>query len=64
MSLPQDAVRALKNMILVQERVTGLTEDVKALYTTCDDIKERLARIEGKFELLEHMGQAKKRLRE
>jgi hypothetical protein len=61
MSLAKDAIVALKNIILIQDKVVLLAEDVKALYTLCDDLKERVARLEGKFELLERLGAGRSR---
>jgi len=61
MSLARDAVTALKNIVLIHEKVVLLADDVKALYAVCDDLKERVARLEGKFELLERMGAGRSR---
>ena len=55
MSLAKDAVVALKNIVLIHEKVGLLADDLKTLYAVCDDLKERVARLEGKFELLERM---------
>jgi hypothetical protein len=41
---------------MVEERVTVLSEQVKTLATKCDEMSQRLARLEGKFELVERMG--------
>ena len=62
MSIAKDAVVALKNVLLIQDRVVQLAEDVKTLYGVCDDLRERLARLEGKFELLERMASSRRRL--
>jgi hypothetical protein len=56
MSLARDAVEALRNFVLIQERLRMLTELVRDLNDTCDDLRGRVARLEGKFELLERMG--------
>lgn len=59
MSFMKDAGLAFKNIILIHDKLAKLSDDVKVLFGTCDDLKERLARLEGKFELLEHLGAAR-----
>jgi hypothetical protein len=61
MSLIGDVTSALKNIVLIQDKVSKLSEDVKILFETTDNLKDRLARLEGKFELLERMGAARTR---
>ncbi len=56
MSWARDAIEALRKIILLEERIGLLTEHVKALAATYEDMNRRLARLEGKFELLERMG--------
>ena len=56
MTWTRDAVEALRKMLLVEERLVVLSDQVKSLAAVCEDMNRRLARIEGKFELLERMG--------
>ena len=62
MSIAKDALAALKNIIQIQDKVEQLAHDVQVLYGVCDDLKERMARLEGKFELLERMASSRRRL--
>jgi len=50
-----DALKSLKKIILIEEKVTTLAEDVKLLALRYQDISERLARVEGKFEAYERV---------
>ncbi len=61
MSLIGDVALALKNIVLIQDKVSRLSDDVKLLFEVADNMKDRLARLEGKFELLERMGSARSR---
>ena len=65
MSWVADALKALKKVILIEEKVTALASDVKQLVVRYQDLSERLARIEGKFEAYERVaaaGQRQKKL--
>jgi hypothetical protein len=53
-----DALKALKKIILIEVKITGLAEDVKDLAVRYRDLSERLARIEGKFEAYERVATA------
>jgi hypothetical protein len=55
MSWARDALLALKRIILLEERITSLTEQSKQLMDACTDMDRRLVRLEAKFELLERM---------
>ena len=55
MSWPRDAYAGLKRIMLLEERITSLTEQSKELLDTCKDLDRRLLRLEAKFELLERM---------
>jgi len=55
MSWTGDALKALKKIIIIEEKVTTLAEDVKSLALRFQEISERLARIEGKFEAYERI---------
>lgn len=52
---------ALRKMVLLEDQVTRLNERVRDLSTQCDDMNQRLARLEGKFELLESIGSVARR---
>jgi hypothetical protein len=47
---------ALRKVMLIEDQVAGLNERVRALTERCEDINQRLAKLEGKFELLESIG--------
>ena len=61
MSWPRDAFEALRQIILIEHRVDGLTDTVKQLALTCQDLDRRLIRLEAKFELLERMAAPSRR---
>jgi ubiquinone biosynthesis protein UbiJ len=61
MSWASDAVDAVRKLVVVEERVTVLSEQVKALAHHCEDLRQRVAHLEGKFELLEHLGNSRRR---
>ena len=65
MSWAGDALRTLKKIILIEEKVTTLAEDVKTLALRYQELSERVARIEGKFEAYERVATAppRKKLR-
>jgi predicted nucleic acid-binding Zn-ribbon protein len=53
MSLVEDIYSAFKKIVSVEDRLVRLTDDLKRLQMDVADHGERLARLEGKFELLE-----------
>ncbi len=55
MNWARDALAALKKIILLEERITSLTNQSKQLMDACTDLDRRLLRVEAKFELLERM---------
>lgn len=61
MSWARDAVIALRKIILIEDRIVQLTDQIKRLAAHYDDLDRRLARLEGKFELLERLGGARRR---
>lgn len=61
MSWARDAFDSLKRIILLEERISGLTEHAKQLMDTCKDLDRRLVRLEAKFELLERMSSPRRR---
>jgi hypothetical protein len=54
-SWPRHAFEALRQIVLIEHRVNGLTDSVKQLALTCQDLDRRLTRVEAKFELIERM---------
>ena len=64
MSWPREAFEALRQIVLIDERISNLTHQVKELAQTCKDLETRLNRIEAKFELLERMAAPAPRRRE
>lgn len=61
MSWARDAFDSLKRIILLEERISGLTEQAKQLMDTCKDLDRRLVRLEAKFELFEQMSSPRRR---
>lgn len=55
MSWALESLAAIKRIILLEDRITSLTEQSKHLMDTCQDLDRRLIRLEAKFELLERM---------
>lgn len=63
MSWVRDLTEGLQRVILIEARLTELADKYDQLAKAYNDINQRLARLEGKFELLERMG-GRRRLRE
>jgi hypothetical protein len=61
MSWARDAFDSLKRIILLEERISGLTEQAKQLMDTRKDLDRRLVRLEAKFELLEQISSPRHR---
>ena len=61
MSLVQDILAGLKRIIMIEDRIMQLAEDAKRLQLDVASHGERLARLEGKFELLESTIPARRR---
>ena len=59
MTWVRDVVHVLRRIVLVEERISMVAERVAALANAYDDVNRRLARLEGKSELLERMGAAR-----
>jgi hypothetical protein len=54
-SWPRDVFDALRQIVLIERRVEDMSDTVKQLALTCQDMDRRLTRMEAKFELLERM---------
>lgn len=61
MSWTRDAVTAIRSILLIEDRIVGVSEQVKELMEVCKDLDRRLIRIEAKFELLERMATPSRR---
>jgi hypothetical protein len=61
MSLVQDILAGLARIVTVEDRIVRLADDVKRLQLDVVSHRERLARLEGKFELLEATAPARRR---
>ena len=61
MSWPRDAFEALRQIVLIEDRIKSMTETVKELAVSCQDMDRRLIRLEAKFELLERMASPSRR---
>ena len=60
-SVAKDIYEGLKKIITVEDRIAQLTESVKHAHGVLQNHAERLARLEGKFELLENSFSARRR---
>jgi hypothetical protein len=56
-----EAVAAIRKIVLIEERMNGLTDQVKKLAESFNELDRRLLRIEAKFELIETLGSARGR---
>lgn len=61
MSWSRDAFEALRQIILIENRINTLTDTVKELALACQEMDRRLIRLEAKFELLERMATPNRR---
>jgi len=52
MSVAVDLYTAFKKVITIEDRIVRLTDEVKRLHTNVSDHETRIARLEGKFELV------------
>jgi chromosome segregation ATPase len=53
-SVAKDIYESLKKIITVEDRIAQLAESMKRADMVMQNHAERIARLEGKFELLEH----------
>ena len=61
MSWPRDAFEALRQILLIENRINTMTGTVKELALSCQEMDRRLIRLEAKFELLERMATPSRR---
>jgi len=61
MSWLRDVGAALQKAMLMEERMNTMSERLTRLALLYDDLDRRLARLEGKFELLERIGAPRRR---
>jgi hypothetical protein len=65
LSAVKDIYDGLRRILTMEDRVTELAESVKLVHAKLENHAERLARLEGKFELLESsLSSRRKRLPE
>jgi hypothetical protein len=62
MSWPRDAFEALRQIVLIENRINTMTDTVKELALACQEMDRRLVRLEAKFELLERMAAPSRRV--
>jgi len=60
-SVAKDIYDGLKKIITIEDRISQLAESVKYTHGVLQNHAERLARLEGKFELLESTFSARRR---
>jgi len=61
MSLVQDLYAGLRKTVTIEDRIVRLADDVRRLQLDVSGQGERLARLEGKFELLEATAPTRRR---
>ena len=61
MSWPRDAFEALRQIVLIENRINTMTDAVKELALTRQEMGRRLICLEAKFELLERMATPSRR---
>ena len=61
MSLVQDFYAGLKRIVTIEDRIVQVADNVKRLQLDVAAHGERLARLEGKFELLEATAPTRRR---
>lgn len=62
MSWPRDAFEALRQIVLIENRINTMTDTVKELALACQEMDRRLVRLEAKFELLERLAAPSRRI--
>jgi len=61
MTWVRDVVTVFQKIATIEDRLTYLARRYDALALAYEDLDRRLARLEGKFELLERLGQRGRR---
>lgn len=61
MSWAGEAVAAIRKIVLIEDRVDRLTDQVKQIAETCQELDRRLVRLEAKFELIEKVATTRRR---
>ncbi|MGC1483580.1 MAG: hypothetical protein WA789_07305 [Candidatus Acidiferrum sp.] len=61
MSWAGQAIAAIRKMALIEDRMNGLTEQVRRLAESYNELDRRLLRVEAKFELIERLGSVRER---
>ncbi len=61
MSVAKDLYDGLKKIVTIEDRIQQLAESVKGVHVRLETHAERLARLEGKVELLETSLAARRR---
>lgn len=60
MSWAGEAVATIRKMVLIEDRMNGLTEQVRKLAESYNELDRRLLRVEAKFEIIEHLGSSRR----
>lgn len=61
MSWAREAVAAIRKIVLIEDRIDGLTGQMKYLADSYRDLDRRLVRLEAKFELIEKVATGRSR---
>ena len=61
LSVAKDIYDGLKRIITMEDRISQLAESLKSAHSKLEHHAERLARLEGKFELVESSVSARRR---
>jgi prefoldin subunit 5 len=56
-----EALAAIRKMVLIEDRINGLTEQIRKLAESHNELDRRLLRVETKFELIERLESARGR---
>lgn len=61
MSWAGEAVAAIRKMVLIEDRVERLTDQVKQITESCQELDRRLIRLKAKFEVIERVAATRRR---
>jgi hypothetical protein len=56
-----EALAAIRKIVLIEERISSLTEQVKGLADSYVELDRRLLKMEAKFELLESLSRRQRK---